>query len=355
MELMANRIICLGAGFVLDMLLGDPYCLPHPVRWTGALITWLEKRLRKDSDSAEKKRRQGVIFVMAMLAVSGSVALAGLYIAYHVHRFFGIAVESVLCYQMLSMKCLKVESMKVYRALKLGDVEQARYAVSMIVGRDTDRLDAAGIARAAVETVAENTSDGVIAPMFYLALGGAVLGVLYKTVNTMDSMVGYKNEKYMDFGRCAAKLDDVANYVPSRIAAMFMIAGTKLCKLAVDIKQRRNPAKLKCGLAQEERRLEKQEIYHARNAWRIYRRDRYQHASPNSAQTEAVCAGALGIRLAGDAWYFGRKVEKPYIGDSLRAVEPEDIRRADNLLYAASFLMWISCMAVLIGIGFFIL
>jgi adenosylcobinamide-phosphate synthase len=226
--------------------------------------------------------------------------------------------------------------MKVYQALQMGDEEQARSAVSMIVGRDTDRLDEDGIIKAAVETVAENTADGVIAPMFYLAIGGGLLGVLYKSINTMDSMVGYKNERYLDFGRYAAKLDDIANYIPSRLAALLMIAGTGLCRLMECVRMTYNSA----------RGEHREVIYNPGNAWRIHRRDRRKHASPNSAQTESVCAGALGIRLAGDAWYFGQKVEKPYIGDDLRRIEAEDIRRANILLYATSFLMWGLCVGV---------
>lgn len=324
MTVLTNRIICLCAGFVLDMLLGDPYRLPHPVRWTGALITTLERRLRRDEDGETVKRRRGLLFVLLMLIISGGAAFAALFIAYHIHRTVGMILESILCYQMLSMKCLKDESMKVYRALQAGDTEQARQAVSMIVGRDTKRLDADGITRAAVETVAENTSDGVIAPLFYMAVGGALFGVLYKTINTMDSMVGYKNEKYKDFGRCAAKLDDIANFIPSRIAAILMIIASLLCK--------------------------PKNRFSARKALRIFRRDRCQHASPNSAQTESVCAGALGVRLAGDAWYFGQKVEKPYIGDDLRPIEAEDIPRANRLLYVTSILMWVLCEAVLLGV-----
>lgn len=334
MEILVNRLICLGAGFLLDMLLGDPYCLPHPVRWIGFLIGFLDRHLRRESDSPSRKRHKGLCLVIMMLLICGSVTFIGLFLLYHIHRTVGVIAESILCYQMLSMKCLKTESMKVCLALQAGDAEQARKAVSMIVGRDTERLDEAGIARAAVETVAENTSDGVIAPMFYLALGGGVLGVLYKTINTMDSMIGYKNEKYLDFGRYAAKLDDAVNYIPSRLAALMMIAGTAICRLLF------RPQKRQTGCL----------IYSAHDAWRIYRRDRYNHASPNSAQTESVCAGALGLRLAGDAWYFGRKVEKPYIGDALRPVEAEDICRANRLLYAASLLMWLVCMGVLLAL-----
>ncbi len=328
MTVLVNRSICLAAGFLLDMILGDPYSLPHPVRWIGRLIAFLEGILRKETDSPGRKRRGGCLLAVLVLLVCGGVTAMALGVLYHVHRGAGVLAESILCYQMLSMKCLKTESRKVYRALREGDVEQARSAVSMIVGRDTARLDETGIIRAAVETVAENTSDGVIAPMFYFALGGGVLGLLYKAVNTMDSMIGYRNDKYLDFGRCAAKLDDFMNYVPSRLAALLMIAGAGLCRLGW---RAGNPRKANIP-------------YDPAGAWRVYRRDRYKHASPNSAQTESACAGALGVRLAGDAWYGGVRVAKPYIGDARRPIEAEDIRRADCLLYASSFLMWAACM-----------
>ncbi len=321
MTVIANRILCLFAGFVLDLLLGDPHGLPHPVRGIGALVGGLEKALLRPQDDGASKRRRGGLLVAAVLVTTGVAALAILTLAYRISRGFGLAAESVLCWQLLSVKGLRTESMKVYRALRAGDTEKARAAVSMIVGRDTDRLDDAGIARAAVETVAENTSDGVVAPLFYMALGGAFLGVLYKAVNTMDSMIGYKNDRYADFGRCAARLDDAANLLPSRIAAALMILTSALCK--------------------------PNDRYSAKNALRIFRRDRYRHASPNSAQTESVCAGALGLRLAGDAWYFGKKTEKPYIGDDARPIEPEDIRRANRLLYGTAFLMWALCEGVL--------
>ncbi|MBP3476376.1 MAG: cobalamin biosynthesis protein CobD [Lachnospiraceae bacterium] len=384
MTILTNRIICLAVGFLLDVILGDPYTFPHPVRWIGSLITFLDRHLRKESDSPRRKRRRGLLLVILMLLFCGSVTFIGLYFLYHIHRVAGVIVESILCYQMLSMKCLKVESMKVYQALQAGDAEQARKAVSMIVGRDTERLDEAGIAKAAVETVAENASDGVIAPMFYLAIGGGVLGILYKTINTMDSMIGYKNEKYLNFGRYAAKLDDIVNYIPGRLAALLMIAGTGICRMlyhtevscmsasqtyrdltaeiqAAKIQTTKPQTDIKTGNSAQPDDVQKNmtqiddiaaefALYDMRNAWHIYRRDRYNHASPNSAQTESVCAGALGLQLAGDAWYFGKKVEKPYIGDALRPIEAEDIRRANRLLYAASFLMWLACMGVLAAI-----
>ena len=228
-------------------------------------------------------------------------------------------IESIMTYQILAARCLQVESGKVWKQLKAGDLQAARTAVSMIVGRDTENLTEEGVAKAAIETVGENTSDGVIAPMLYTAFGGPVLGFLYKAINTMDSMVGYKNEKYLYFGRAAAKLDDVVNYLPSRISALLMI-GT---------------AFLSGG------------EYHGRQAWQIWRRDSRKHASPNSAQTESVCAGALGIQLAGDASYFGKVVKKPYIGDPVRPVEYEDIRRANHLMNRTAWICEVLCLGIL--------
>lgn len=311
------HITAMVAGFLLDFLLGDPYWLPHPIRAIGSLIGWLE---HKWNHPEEKNSRKGTVMVLLVLAVTGSVTFLLWAGAYRVHPLLGVVVESIMTYQILATKCLKTESMKVYDALQKQDLEAARKAVSMIVGRDTQSLDETGIAKAAIETVAENTSDGVIAPMLYTAIGGPVLGFLYKAVNTMDSMVGYKSERYLYFGRTAARLDDAVNYMPARISAVLMIAA--------------------CLLSGSD--------YNAKKAWRIYRRDRYQHASPNSAQTEAVCAGALGIRLAGSASYFGKLVEKPYIGDAERAVETEDIKRANHLLYLTA---WISELLCLLGLG----
>ena len=210
-----------------------------------------------------------------------------------------------------SQKCLRDESTKVYRGLKENDTEKARKAVSMIVGRDTDRLDNSGIIRAAVETVAENTSDGVTAPLMFTALGGAIFGYLYKAANTMDSMIGYKNEKYAEIGYFAAKLDDILNYIPSRITALIMIFSSYMLK------------------------------FNGKNAYKIWKRDRRKHASPNSAQTESVCAGALEIRLAGDAYYFGELHKKEYIGDDIRPIKNEDIRKANKLMYCTSVIVLI--------------
>lgn len=312
------------AGFLLDLCLGDPHWLYHPIRLIGAWIAWLEKKLHKvETPRNEKKERvQGTYLVFAVLVMTGLCVAGILTLAYLLHPAVGVIVESIMTYQILATKCLKVESMRVYTCLKKGDLPAARQAVSMIVGRDTADLDETGVAKAAIETVAENTSDGVIAPMLYTALFGPILGFLYKAVNTMDSMVGYKNDKYLFFGRTAAKLDDVVNYIPARISAWLLI-------LAASFPGRE---------------------FSGREAYRIFQRDRYQHASPNSAQTEAACAGALGIQLAGDAFYFGKKVEKPYIGDAMRPVEAEDIRRVNRLMYRAAWICEIACLAVMAAI-----
>lgn len=313
--MITQRIFIICAAFVMDLLFGDPHFLWHPVKGIGSVIGALEKLLRRalkineerEADQG-KKLTAGVILVVITLCFSIGVPFMLLVIAQLIHPAVRILLECVMCYQLLAMKSLKVESMKVYHALKEKGIEEARMAVSMIVGRDVERLDEEGVIRAAVETVAENTSDGVIAPLLFMLFFGAPGGFFYKAVNTMDSMVGYKNDRYIYLGRPAAKLDDVVNFIPARVAAVFMIFASFLLG------------------------------FHGKNAWRIFKRDRYCHASPNSAQTESVCAGALGIRLAGDAWYFGQLYKKPCIGDGLRQVEIEDILRAEKLLYGTSFL-----------------
>jgi adenosylcobinamide-phosphate synthase len=306
-------------GFLLDCAVGDPYNIPHPIKLIGRLIGTLEKLVRK---RMKNLRLGGVILGMTVILLSTAVPLALLLVCYHFSLIVGIVAETVLCCYMLAARCLCRESMKVCRAAESGDTEAARKAVSMIVGRDTAVLERDGIIRAAVETVAENTSDGVTAPLFYMGLGGAVGAFFYKSVNTMDSMIGYKDEKFADIGRFAAKLDDVLNYIPSRLTAFFMVIAAPISGLD------------------------------GRNAFRIWRRDRRNHASPNSAQTESACAGALHLRLAGDAWYFGKLHKKPYIGDDDRPVEPADIRRANKLMYVTSvFMLIISAAARCIIFG----
>ena len=326
---MKYHILAFGAGFLLDQLLGDPYSLPHPIRGIGWLIAKTEKVLRSGNPQENStgreaaERRQGKLLVVVVLLLTGIVAALILSGAYVVHPKLGMVIEAVMTYQILAARCLQVESSKVWKQLNAGNLEEARKAVSMIVGRDTECLTEEGVAKAAVETVAENTSDGVIAPMLYTALGGPVLGFLYKAVNTMDSMVGYKNEKYLYFGKAAAKLDDVVNFLPARVSALLMI-GTAFVS---------------------------GKNYSGKQAWRIWRRDNRKHASPNSAQTESVCAGALGIQLAGDASYFGKVVKKPYIGDSTRAVEAEDIRRMNRLMNRTAWICEILCLGILMAVA----
>ncbi len=407
---MKYHMIAFFAGFCLDMLFGDPYWLPHPIRLIGSLISSLERMLIGEKESRKEKKnlhgveeaadekpgrkeegreeqkteqtrkerrkteqgteqtateenkketteqtvkeeqkakqtikkeqrtgrqeerrskensekfRKGIILAVTVPTVSALVSALLLVVAYKLHPVCGVMIEAIMTYQILAAKCLKVESMKVYKSLKEEGLAAARKAVSMIVGRDTQVLDETGVAKAAIETVAENTSDGVIAPMLYTALGGPVFGFVYKAINTMDSMVGYKNDRYLYFGRAAAKLDDVANYLPARISAFLMIGCAFIGGKEFD----------------------------GRRAFRIYKRDNRKHASPNSAQTEAVCAGALGIQLAGDASYFGKVVKKPYIGDPVRAVEFEDIRRVNKLMYLTAWAGELLCLLAMWGVG----
>ena len=306
---MVISLYALCLGFLLDLIFGDPHWLPHPVRLMGRAISGLEKALRpRFPDTPQGRRSSGRVMVILVLLIFTAAPLVILLLCQRISPFLRLTVETVMCYQLLAVRSLRDESMKVYDALCQDDLSLAREKVSMIVGRDTQKLSREQVAKAAVETVAENTSDGVVAPLFYMAIGGGVLGFFYKAANTMDSMVGYRNERYEDFGRAAAKLDDIVNFIPARLSALLMIIAAVL------------PG------------------YSAKDGWRIWRRDRFQHKSPNSAQTESVCAGALGVQLAGDASYFGVLVRKPTIGDPLRPVETQDIRRANRLMLTTALL-----------------
>ena len=308
-------------GFLLDLIFGDPVWLYHPVRLIGKLITVFEKLLRGlFPKNKTGERVAGVFLVIFVTGISTALPALILYWLYRVQVWAGFAVEVFWCYQLLATKALKVESMRVYTAVKAGDLPGARYAVSMIVGRDTERLDEQGVTKAAVETVAENCSDGVVAPLLFLMIGGAVGGFFYKSINTMDSMVAYKNEKYRYFGTFAAKLDDVVNFLPARIAGGLMILASYLWG------------------------------FNGGNAARIYGRDKRNHESPNSAHTEAVMAGALEIQLAGDAWYFGELHKKPTLGDPIRPVEPEDVPRANRLMYGTALLALLAAALIRGGV-----
>lgn len=312
---MTFHILALILGFLLDLAFGDPRWLYHPIRLIGNLIAWAEKPFRAAFPKSEKgELAAGTFFAVFVVAVSTAVPAILLALASRLSSWLVFALEVFWSFQILAAKSLKSESMKVYAALKEGDLPKARKAVSMIVGRDTQKLTEEGVAKAAVETVAENSSDGVIAPLLFLALGGPALGFFYKAVNTLDSMVGYKNDTYLYFGRFSAKLDDVLNFIPSRISGLLLVLASPLAGLSME------------------------------GAWKIFRRDRRNHASPNSAQTEAAAAGALGVQLAGDAYYFGKLYKKPTIGDPLRPVEYEDIRRVNRLMYAAV------CLALVLAV-----
>lgn len=306
---MTISLVALVMGYILDLIFGDPYWMPHPVRFIGNLISILEKVIRRFMPKTKRGEYiGGIILTVMVVSISMVIPLVIILMAKSINTYLALTVETFMCYQILATKSLKVESMKVYDELAKNDLPSARKAVSMIVGRDTKDLTFSGVAKAAVETVAENTSDGIIAPMIFIAIGGAPMGFFYKAINTMDSMVGYKNEKYINFGRFAAKLDDVVNYLPARISAYEMILSSFFLR------------------------------YDYKNAFKIYKRDRYNHASPNSAQTESVCAGALDVQLAGNAYYFGKLYEKPTIGDDIREINYDDIKKANRLLYCTSII-----------------
>ena len=303
-----NHLTALLLGFCIDLLLGDPRWLYHPVQAIGWLIVKLEPPLRRvfpDTDRGQV--RAGVALVILVVGITGLVSGGVLWGLHRLHPMAGFAGEVILCWLILAAKSLRTESMKVVRALENGTLDDGRRAVSMIVGRDTEHLSEAEVLKAAVETVAENASDGILAPLLFAAVLGPVGGLCYKAVNTMDSMVGYKNDRYLYFGRAAAKLDDVLNFLPARISGFLMAAAACLG-------------------------------FDGKNAFRIFFRDRKNHASPNSAHTEAACAGALGLQLGGTHDYFGKPVVKPTIGDDLRAVTRGDVAAANRLALTTALL-----------------
>ena len=302
-------------GFCLDLLLGDPPWMPHPVVWMGKCIALMERGLRSRLPATPRGECTGGAILTATVFL-GTLGVAGGVCAllFWLHPVLGFLMQTLWCWQALAMRGLRQESRRVYLKLTEGTLPEARKAVSRIVGRDTQDLSAEGVIKAAVETVAENFTDGVFAPLLYMSLGGAPLAMAYKAVNTMDSMLGYQNETFRYFGRAAAKLDDGANYIPSRLAALLWIGAAMLT-------------------GQD-----------GAGALRIWRRDARKHASPNAGQTEAACAGSLGVQLAGPAYYFGTLYEKPAIGDENRAVVPQDIVKTNRMLYAAGVLGLVLCL-----------
>lgn len=318
-ELLIYQTYAIVIGFVIDFFVGDPHFIPHPVVAIGKLIAFLDKKLRIGNGD-KKDIHRGVWTVLIVVAVSVAVPSSILFIMWRIHPIAYLAVSSIMCAQILAARELVRECRTVEKALLKDDIAAARKAVSYVVGRDTEALDKTAICRAVVETIAENGSDGVIAPLFWMFLFGAVGGFFYKAVNTMDSMLGYTNEKYLYFGRAAAKTDDVVNYIPSRISAFLMIVSCFFCHMD------------------------------GKNALRIFRRDRFKHTSPNAAQTEAVFAGALNVRLNGPAFYGGVLHEKEWLGDDIRPIETDDIERSGRLMYTASFMMLVIGVMLMMGV-----
>ncbi len=311
-------------GFLIDCAIGDPAWLLHPVVLIGKLISLSEKGLRRIFPKTDRGAfYAGLIMAILVPILSAGVSFGILFGLYLLSPWAYFAMSSIMCWQCFAARCLAKEAQKVVKALETDGLEAGRKQVSMLVGRDTDELSEEQVLKATVETVAENASDGVIAPMLFMLLFGAVGGFFYKAINTMDSMVGYKNDRYLYFGRAAAKLDDAANFIPARLSALAMIAAAPAFRLD------------------------------GRNAFRIWKRDRRKHASPNSAQTESVAAGALHIELAGPASYFGRRVEKPTLGDGDRPIERADVRRTSGLMYGASILVLLLFEAILLPLAFF--
>ena len=409
-----NGSYAMGIGFILDCFLGDPYRLPHPVRWMGRLISFLTRHLHRKrigemphayeryQPGSRNPRAEfcwGILLPAIVLTVTGTVVWLLRYFTYGLSFAAGLITDGILFYYAIAPRSLYRESMAVCHALAPEEngqesvpgspagLEEARRRLSRIVGRDTENLTEEGIIRAAVETVAENTSDGVTAPMLYMAVGGPVLCFLYKAVNTMDSMVGYHNDTFEYFGKAAARMDDVWNYIPARLTAFVMLLPALLpasgkwqakgecryCQRQLQGNTRKTAATKKVtaqnnnclnicensnktynyaadNCANNSKNIEnsvkvgEKMCYHLQKAdikqvLFIYRRDKRNHKSPNSAHTESVCAGILGIRLAGDASYFGKRVSKPWIGDDLRPPCRHDIRRVNLLMYETALIM----------------
>ncbi len=309
MSLFLQMILPVPIGFLLDLLLGDPAWPLHPVRILGQLISGMEKIIRSCFPKTRRGEQIGGFLMTVLVCVFSTLLPVVVFLLLYRYAWgVGFLLECIVCYQLLAVRSLRKESARVQDALEKKDLNEARSAVSRIVGRDTDALDETGVTKAAVETVAENTCDGVIAPLFYMMIGGAALGLLYKAINTMDSMVGYQNDRYRYFGSAAAHLDDAANFIPARLAALFMLLAGGGLKMDV------------------------------KNGWKIYRRDGRKHKSPNAAQSESVMAGLLQVQLAGDARYFGQLYKKPVIGDPIRQIQKNDIYEAGRVLYGSAWI-----------------
>ena len=301
------NLLSIYTGYVLDLIIGDPYSFPHPVRYIGKLISIVEKQIRKITSSDKGLKIAG--FFLWFIVVGATFGITTLVLQlFKFNKLAYFIVNTILIYTTLATKCLKDESVKIYKVLKTGDLDKSRIQLSYIVGRDTTNLNEKEIVRATVETVAENTVDGIIAPLFYGFIGGAPLAMAYKAVNTLDSTVGYKNDKYYYLGFASAKIDDIANYIPARLGVILLPLGS-----------------LFTG-------------FNFKDALKIGIRDRKNHKSPNCAFSEGAVAGALGIQLGGTNVYFGKEVYKPTIGDKTREIEIEDIVRTNKIMYSSSII-----------------
>lgn len=300
-------MIAITIGYILDLLIGDPYWLFHPIRWIGSAVRKLEKILLKNTDDTNIQKFKGVLLLVLISGFSYIIPSVVLMLSLKISKVLKILIESFMIFQIFATKCLDVETKKVFKALLKDDIKEARLYISYLVSRDTSEMSRTDIIKAAIETISENLADGVIAPIMFVVIGGAPLGLFYKSVNTLDSMVGYKNDKYLSFGWASAKFDDVLNYIPSRLTAFFILISGLILKLNV------------------------------KNGYRILLRDRRNHASPNSAYPESAAAGILGIQIGGRASYFGVTSNKPTMGDSLKEIELEDLKKMSHILYLTSF------------------
>ena len=304
------NLLSIYTGYALDLIIGDPYSFPHPVRYIGKLISMVEKQIRKITSSDKGLKIAGFFLWFIVVGLTFGVTSLILQL-FKFNKIIYFVVNTILIYTTLATKCLKDESVKIYKVLKTGDLEKSRIQLSYIVGRDTTNLNEKEIVRATVETVAENTVDGIIAPLFYGFIGGAPLAMAYKAINTLDSTVGYKNDKYYYLGFASAKIDDIANYIPARLGVVLLSLGS-----------------LFVG-------------FNFKNALKIGIRDRKNHKSPNCAFPEGAVSGALGIQLGGTNVYFGKEVYKPTIGDKTREIEIEDIVRTNKIMYSSSIISMI--------------
>ncbi|MEG0283202.1 MAG: adenosylcobinamide-phosphate synthase CbiB [Erysipelotrichales bacterium] len=313
------NFISLNIAFILDLIIGDPNYGFHPIILLGKLNRKLEKILYKDN------KLNGFILGIVSILISMSIVLAILYLSYQINIYLYLIISTIITYQIIATKSLYQAGQRVYLALEENNLDKAREAVGMIVGRTTTELSEEEVINACIESVIENTSDGVSAPLMYLAIGSTTLGMGYKASNTLDSMFGYKNEKYQNFGYFSAKFDDIINYIPARLSALIMILASALLR------------------------------YDYKEAFKVFKRDRYNHLSPNAGQLESVSAGALNIQLGGDHEYFGVMVSKPTIGNKTKKCNKDDIKKANNLMLVTSILtlLFIDLIYILIKVGYY--